>query len=170
MATPLSEAIEHAFATMGPILLLTNRWQTVGEIRRQESEVNQIDIVLIPSVRNLEKMKAVLGRAGRIVTETPNRYVVKYEVKAWLDEKVTIYITDSSSYAFQTLFKTGPKPFLKAFQKVAKSKGFTLTENGLGNGRKIFKAEDEGAIFGLLGITYIKPEQILAITRTEQLK
>lgn len=166
MATPLSTAMQHAFEIMSPILLLTNRWQTVGEIRRQESEVNQIDIVLIPSVQKLDKMESVLSRAGRSLTQTYSGY----EVKSWFDEIVNIHLANKLNYAFQTLFKTGPKPFLKALQSLAKSKGVTLTEDGLISGDTITHAEDEGAIFGLLGVTYIKPEQRAAITKIGQLK
>lgn len=165
MSIPLSKAKDYAYDIVGRISLLTNRWLTVGEIRRGEDEVNQIDIVLIPSVRNIEKMKAVLGRAGRSVTDIPQGF----EVRAWLDIKVIIHLANDNNFAFQTLFKTGPKPFLKALEDVAELRGYRLSEEGL-LGRQGYKpAVDEGAIFNHLGIPYLNPLQRIQITKMGQL-
>lgn len=165
MSIPLTTARDHAYKIMKPITGVVGRWQTVGEIRRGESEVDQIDIVLIVSVRRQMEMQILLGSTARELSKYLNRFVIKSK----FDEIVIIHLATEDNFAFQTLFKTGPKPFLNAIQKIAKSKGIILNEHEMFNVSRKYRIEDEGAIFGILGIEYIKPEQRAAITKLEQL-
>lgn len=167
MAIPLTIAKEHAYKTMKLVMNLAKQWQTVGQIRMGEEDINRIDIVLNISERRLEKLKSVLGKAGRTLMEGYNLIIVKSKFEVL----VYIHLANKENYPFQTLFKTGPKPFLKAMINLSHSKELILNENGIVNKDvSICGIEDEGAIFGYLGIEYLKPEQRLAITNMEQLK
>jgi len=76
-------------------------------------------------------------------------------------QHIDLLITDYYEYPFALLYFTGNKEFNESLRSYARSKGYTLNQEGIQsvreNGGYIYGFSSEKQIFHFLGIQYVKP-------------
>jgi DNA polymerase/3'-5' exonuclease PolX len=129
--------------------------QIAGSIRRQNPEVNDIDIVLIPSdAWNLESVIAELARPGL------QKNGDEYKMFKYKGVQVDLYFATEVSWYTKLLIRTGSKENNIRLAAKAKSMGYHLHANGLGlfdsHGAKI-AGESEESIYDALNLLWQEP-------------
>lgn len=131
-----------------------------GSLRREQSMVHDIDLVVIPSLMRpylpKEEVQAILGTHW--VGKSGGPKMVHGE---WRDIPVDIYFADESSWWTLFLVKTGSKPHNIRLADMAKKKGWRLHADGGGltdgDGNRI-AGQSEQSFFIALGIPYLEPK------------
>ena len=72
--------------------------------------------------------------------------------------ELTVHTTDKKRYGITLLLATGSDTHLRELRQHAKSKGLSLTANGLHRGKKIVASETEADIYKSLGLEFTPPE------------
>lgn len=137
---------------------LSKKLEVVGSIRRKKPEVNDIDIVIIPSEEDyLKKIEDAFKGYGRILLK--GEKIVRIETKWGIS--VDIYIANPATYETIKLIRTGSKEHNIKLCKIAKSRGWKLKAGGEGlvdeRGNLIANTE-YGILKALLG-RYVPPEE-----------
>jgi DNA polymerase (family 10) len=126
--------------------------EIAGSIRRQKLEVNDIDIVLIPKLR--EHLIQKIRNISKV--EVQGKKLIRTEYSGI---QVDIYLATKETWGILLLIRTGSKEHNIKLCQHAIKKGMKLSsEKGLMKGDKIIANETEEGIFKSLGMNYIKPE------------
>jgi DNA polymerase (family 10) len=147
------------------------RIATVGSLRRGNSTVHDIDIVVLPKSAagefSLGAQTLLDGAIAELVSRgslTPVRG--KKKIKVFVASKtgipVDIYIASPETWATLLLIRTGSKEHNIKLAQRAKELGMKLRASGegieQGDGR-LLKIDAEEEIFGLLDLPYVRPEE-----------
>ena len=128
------------------------RIEIAGSIRRNKPEVNDIDIILIPKLREhlIQKIRKVSN------VEVQGKKLMRAEYSG---VQVDIYFATEETWGILLLVRTGSKEHNIKLCQHAINKGMKLSvSNGLMRGNEVIASETEEDIFKGLGIDYIKPE------------
>lgn len=126
--------------------------EIAGSIRRKKSEVNDIDIVLIPKMK--EHLVNKINKISNV--EVQGKKLIRAEYSGM---QIDIYIATKETWGILLLVRTGSKEHNIKLCKYAIDKGMKLSsENGLMKNNEVIASKNEEEIFKKLGIDYIKPE------------
>jgi DNA polymerase (family 10) len=128
------------------------RIEIAGSIRRNKPEVNDIDIILIPKLREhlIQKIRKISN------VEVQGKKLMRAEYSG---VQVDIYFATKETWGILLLVRTGSKEHNIKLCQHAINKGMKLSvSNGLMNGNEVIASKTEEDIFQALGIDYIKPE------------
>ena len=123
------------------------RIKVVGSIRRQNDEIGDIDIVIIPRPQLFDKVNQIikvdLGGEKKIFGSYKGR-------------PINLFFTTAESWVASLLHSTGPVQFNIRKRFLIKRKGLLLNEYGLFTRKKkeYLVGETEKDIFDYLGWTY----------------
>ncbi len=126
--------------------------EIAGSIRRKKPEVNDIDIVLIPKMREhlIQKIRSISE------VEVQGKKLIRTE---YSNIQIDIYFALKGTWGILLLIRTGSKEHNIRLCQLAINKGMKLSsENGLMKGTEIIASKNEEEIFKGLGMNYIKPE------------
>ena len=128
------------------------RIEIAGSIRRKKPEVNDIDIVLIPKLR--EHLVQKIRKVSRV--EVQGKKLMRAEYSG---VQVDIYFATKETWGILLLVRTGSKEHNIKLCQHAINKGMKLSvSNGLMNGNEVIASKTEEDIFQALGMDYTKPE------------
>ncbi len=122
-----------------------------GSIRRKVENPLDIDFVLIP--KDKEKLEDFLKTKGRRLEGGEHESTWKIE-----GVKVELYYTIPEEWGAALLAYSSEKGAAIGLRKIAKEKGFHLTNHGLFKGKKRIAGKTEKEIYSALGRTYKRPE------------
>jgi len=126
--------------------------EIVGSIRRKKSEINDIDIILIPKFK--ERLIQKIRKISNL--EVQGKKLIRTEYSGM---QVDIYFTDEENWGILLLIRTGSKEHNIKLCQYAIKNGMKLSSaNGLMKNDKIIASKTEEEIFKELGLDYIKPE------------
>ena len=128
------------------------RIEIAGSIRRNKIEVNDIDIILIPKLREhlIQKIRKISN------VEVQGKKLMRAEYSG---VQVDIYFATKETWGILLFVRTGSKEHNIKLCQHAINKGMKLSvSNGLMNGNEVIASKTEEDIFQALGIDYIKPE------------
>jgi DNA polymerase (family 10) len=126
--------------------------EIAGSIRRKKLEVNDIDIVLIPKLRDYltQKIRSISK------VEIQGKKLIRTEYSG---VQVDIYFATKETWGILLLVRTGSKEHNIKLCQHAINKGMKLSsEKGLMRGNELIASKTEREIFKGLGMKYIKPE------------
>jgi len=124
-------------------------------MRRMKQEVNDIDLIVIPSENRLEDLEAILGRIGEL---TMNGAEIKR--LTFHGENIDIYVATRETWSTLELIRTGSAEHNIKLCTRAKDMGIKLHASGSGlTGRDGEPVEvfSEQSIFKALGLPYRLP-------------
>lgn len=129
---------------------LVSRGILAGDARRQDDEVHELQLVVIPLDRGgvFDFMRRVLSpllRDGDVL----HGYS--------LDRRITITMTDPVHFGAHVLWQTGPPNFLHMLAWRAAGLGLTLRPDGLYSDTGMIAGSAEDHIFTELGVAWIDP-------------
>ena len=127
----------------------------VGSIRRQKSEVKDIDIVLIPS--NPGQLSHEIDHLGLPVLDGEKLRRVNYK-----GTQVDLYYALPQSWATLLLIRTGSKENNIRLCSRARYLGMKLKANGdgiIGKDGQLIPIESEEQVYDILGLPYKEPWQ-----------
>jgi DNA polymerase (family 10) len=126
--------------------------EIVGSIRRKKSEINDIDIILIPKFK--ERLIQKIRKISNL--EVQGKKLIRAEYSGM---QVDIYFTDEETWGILLLIRTGSKEHNIKLCQYAIKNGMKLSSaNGLMKNDKVIASKTEEKIFKELGLDYIKPE------------
>lgn len=147
-----------------------------GSYRRKKETSNDIDILLtkcgdegsrnyLEEFVKLLKMKLHFNDNKRFIIDditddvSRTKYMGFSKYKDKPVRRIDIRLVKEAHYPFALLYFTGSKEFNQRMRKLAKSKGYKLSEYGLFDKyNKSIKVKTEEGIFDFLGMRYVKPE------------
>jgi len=148
----LSQAETMAKNFLSEIKEFCERIEIAGSIRRKKPEVNDIDIVLIPKLR--EHLVQKIRKVSRV--EVQGKKLMRAEYSG---VQVDIYFATKETWGILLLVRTGSKEHNIKLCQHAINKGMKLSvSNGLMNGNEVIASKTEEDIFQALGMDYTKPE------------
>ena len=121
----------------------------VGSIRRKEANCNDIDILIITSIKS-----------PQLDLLMPHQWIRKgnHLYSGYINsEHVDIFFCKRSDLAFAMMHHTGPASYNIRLRKYAKDRGWKLNQYGLWRGDKKYSVKHEKDITAILGTTYYKP-------------
>ena len=142
---------EEVVAVLKP---LANRIEIVGSIRRKRPTVNDIDILLEPSLNSFGLGEAIAGLLG--LTSKGD----KIQRGIYKEIQVDIYFADANTWDTLKLIRTGSAGHNIRLTSLAKRRGWHLYADGRGlmNDKGKIVATSEEDIFNALSINYLLPE------------
>ncbi|MBA7654345.1 hypothetical protein ES703_62222 [subsurface metagenome] len=128
--------------------------EVAGSIRRRKDQVNDIDLVLIPSdLWNLQHQIMGMGQV-RMSGSKIMRVMVN-------STQVDIYVANEKTWATLLLIRTGSASNNIRLATLARKKGWHLAASGDGlfdqNGQRI-AGDTEESIYEVLGLQYVAPQ------------
>jgi DNA polymerase (family 10) len=148
----LEDAISKANNFLSEIKEFCEKIEIAGSIRRQKSEVNDIDIVLIPKLR--EHLIQKIRNISKV--EVQGKKLIRTEYSGI---QVDIYFATKETWGILLLIRTGSKEHNIKLCQQAINKGMKLSsEKGLMKANEVIASKSEEEIFKGLGMNYIKPE------------
>jgi len=130
--------------------------KVAGSIRRQRPEVNDIDLVLIPSDRAMLDYNLMsLGKDGTMKMSGP-----KIARVAMKEIDLDVYYATEEIWATLLLIRTGSKKSNIRLATAAQRKGWRLAASGDGlfnEKEERIAGDTEQSIFSALGIHYLEP-------------
>ena len=155
----LEDAKEIAKEFIGHIKDLCERMEIVGSIRRQCSEVNDIDLVVIPKGPFMAKLitEHMKGKLWRLKFKGK-----KFIQLIFKEKQIDIYIASQDTWGTLLLIRTGSKENNIYLANRAIAMGLQLKADGGGlfdaSGRRI-AWDSEQIIYEALGLEYQLPEE-----------
>jgi DNA polymerase (family 10) len=129
--------------------------EVAGSIRRKKPEVNDIDIVIIPKLR--EHLTQKIRRISNVDVQGNKILRTNYS-----GMQVDVYFATKETWGILLLVRTGSKEHNIKLCQIAINKGMKLSsEKGLVRGNKVIASETEEEVFKGLGMDYVKPEDRL---------
>jgi len=129
------------------------RIEITGSTRRKKPEVNDIDIVLIPKLK--EHLIQRIRKISRV--EIQGKKLIRTE---YSDIQVDIYFATKETWGILFLVRTGSKEHNIKLCQRAIDKGMKLSsEKGLMKNGKVIASKTEEDIFKGLEMDYVKPEE-----------
>ena len=127
----------------------------VGSLRRKESVVNDIDLLIVGDYSNDILIKLKNDKDIKILSAGSKTIMLIYK-----KNRVDLFFTSEENLIPALLHHTGSKIFNIRMRKQAKDLGYKLNQYGLFNneGKKI-KVKNEKDIFKILEMKYKKPEE-----------
>jgi DNA polymerase (family 10) len=137
------------------------KWQTVGSIRRQKLEVNDVDILIIPrkggGMVELAEWGKNLKDGNRVLHIGAKKAQLLY-----MGVQVDIYFATSESWVTLMVIRTGSAAHNIMLCQRAKKLGLVLHADGRGiwtkEGSKL-KTDSEEEFFNALGLPYLRPKE-----------
>lgn len=120
-----------------------------GSIRREEPIVGDIDMMAVGDITKVKSVKDFKYIKGGTKTVT---FLYK-------DTQVNLYAYKPVFKGAMLLFLTGPGEYNTALRKIAKSKGWKLSQYGLFDEDKVLARKTEKAIYKKLGKEYTDPSK-----------
>ena len=152
----LDEARELARQIVKEILPHCQRVEVAGSIRRRKSEINDVDLVLIPE--SLLKHRIVAG-----LQRTMNAEVLKSGDKvAQLiinGVNVDLYFAKKEDFIALLLFRTGSAQNNMKLASKARSMGLKFSHYGVFKGATRIDDNTEEGIYKALNLTYLPPQE-----------
>ena len=149
----LEEAKTIADKFISEIKEFCERIEIAGSIRRKKLEVNDIDIVLIPKLR--EHLIQKIRKISRV--EAQGKKLMRAEYSGI---QVDIYFATEETWGILLLARTGSKEHNIKLCQHAINKGMKLSsEKGLMNGNEVIASRTEEEIFKGLELDYVEPEK-----------
>ena len=120
-----------------------------GSIRRKKSEVGDIDIMAKGDLSVLDEI-----RQFEVIRGGTESYTFVFK-----GQQINLYKYEDKYYGAMLFYLTGPQQYQIAYRRIAKNKGYKLTQKGLftETGRFIAGRTEE-EIYSKLGKEWKKPE------------
>jgi DNA polymerase/3'-5' exonuclease PolX len=131
------------------------RIEVAGSIRRKKSEVNDIDLVLIPKPLIWHRIIATLQRNMGAKVVKRGDSIAQLIIK---EVNVDLYVATPQTWGALLLIRTGSAEHNIKLSKLAINMRMKLTHSGLIKDGKVI-ASTEKEIFETLGISYVEPEE-----------
>jgi DNA polymerase (family 10) len=134
---------------------MTARVALAGGLRRRQEIVEQVD--LVASTSQEDRLRTVIAKwplVGEVLTSEPSHLSVRLQGGV----KADVHLVDEVAFPFALHALTGNQAYLTAIQAYARNRGYILDEDGLRRGEERVVCQEEGAIFSVLGVSYIPPE------------
>ncbi len=149
-ALPIAEEIINELKRYAEII------NYAGSLRRWKETVGDIDILAVSnkSGKIMEKFANLEG-VRRVVSKGETRSQIVLEEE---EIQVDIRVIPKKSYAAALQYFTGNKEHNIEIRKIAKSKGYKLSEYGLFKGKRKIGCESEEKLYKKLGLQYPPPE------------
>ncbi|MBA7694058.1 DNA polymerase/3'-5' exonuclease PolX [subsurface metagenome] len=132
-----------------------SRIEVAGSVRRKKSQVNDIDLVLIPT--DLWNFHAELKKLGQL--KMSGTKIMRVMVG---NTQIDIYVADEATWATLLLIRTGSAENNIRLATLAKKRGWRLAASGDGlfneNGKRI-AGDTERSIYDALGLPWQPPEK-----------
>jgi DNA polymerase (family X) len=136
---------------------LFDQVETVGSLRRKESTIGDIDILIVSNRDDaLQQALGALPSIRKILSNGPQKASVLLETGPQADFRVF----DKQTLGSARIYFTGNKAHNIQLRKIAIRKGFKLNEYGLfdAKGQKLAGAVEKD-IYGKLGFKWVPPEK-----------
>jgi DNA polymerase (family 10) len=148
----LEDAKKIADEFISQIKEFCDKIEVAGSIRRNKPEVNDIDVVIIPKLREhlIQKIRRIsdVDVQGNKILRTNYSGV-----------QVDVYFATKETWGILLLVRTGSKEHNIKLCQIAINKGMKLSsEKGLMRGNEVVANKTEEDIFKSLGMNYMKPE------------
>ena len=140
---------------MNQIRPYCDRLIVVGSIRRQKSEVRDVDLVLIPKPLLWHRIIVTLQRNMDAKVLKHGEKAAQLTIKG---VNVDLYSATEETWEPLLLIRTGSAQHNIKLSMMAQKKGMKLTHSGLVKAGKII-ASTEREIFDLLDLKFIPPEE-----------
>jgi DNA polymerase (family 10) len=148
----LEEAKTIADSFISEIKEFCERIEIAGSIRRNKIEVNDIDIILIPKLR--EHLIQRIRKISRV--EVQGKKLMRTE---YSNVQVDVYFATEETWGILLLVRTGSKEHNIKLCQHAINKGMKLSsEKGLMKDGKVIASRTEEEIFQAFGMDHINPE------------
>lgn len=151
----LQEALMLADEVMERLQPHCQRIEVAGSVRRQKSEVKDIDFVLIPS--NPGSLSQEIDRLGLPILGGEKLRRVSYK-----GTQVDLYYATPQTWATLLLIRTGSKENNIRLCSRARRLGMKLKANGdgiIGKDGQLIPIESEEQVYDILGLPYKEPWQ-----------
>jgi len=131
------------------------RVEIVGSIRRKQSQIRDVDVVLTPKSFLWSRIIATLQRTMDAKVLKRGESIAQLTIEG---VNVDLYVASPETYEPLVLIRTGSAGHNIKLSILAHKKGMKLSHRGLiKNGRIIASSERE--IFEALGLGYVPPEE-----------
>ena len=151
----LEDAEELAGEIVEHIHPFCERVEIAGSIRRKQSEVRDIDLVLIPKPLSWHRIVATLQRRMNAEVLKRGDSIAQLTIKG---VNVDLYVANEQTWGALLLIRTGSAEHNIKLSKRALSMGMKLTHKGLTKEGKVI-ASTETEIFEALDLPYVEPEE-----------
>ena len=152
VAIPLNDALSVATAFLNEGVQSASFEDAfiAGSIRRECSQVHDIDVVIVPNENTDEWLRAHFGtqKNGK-----PRRTGVVSRIQ------VDVICATAESVGAALMHLTGPVSRNIRQRNVARSKGLLLNEKGLWRGKERVAGRTEEEVYMALGLQFIAPEE-----------
>ncbi|MBN2420850.1 hypothetical protein JXB27_01070 [Candidatus Woesearchaeota archaeon] len=130
--------------------------ESAGSLRRKEETIGDIDILVIsdnsaPIMDKFTSMPVVMKVAAK--GKTKSEIILRNGMQA------DIRVVPKESFGSALQYFTGSKMHNIELRKIAKSKGYKLSEYGLFKGKQMIAGSNEEEIYNKLGLKWIPPEE-----------
>lgn len=152
-----------------------NKIEIAGSIRREKSDVKDIEIVCIPRTILKETIIADLFGSKKVTEEIRHPEFINYLLKQKIrkgkpltgkyikfstDENIEIdcFIADYKNWGWIYALRTGSADFSHGLAKKINSLGYTMQKGYIYKTTKLIELQDEKAIFDLINLPFIAPK------------
>ena len=132
-----------------------------GSYRREQSESNDIDVLVYHSKKSLSDIIELLHKHKFLIDDLTGESKTKYMGYCKIlktPRRIDIRFVSKEQIPFALLYFTGSKSFNQYMRRVAKAQGYKLNEYGLYKNNKLIKLKSERQIFKKLGLKYTPPK------------
>lgn len=145
--------IETAYQELAELSPLSKRMELAGSIRRNKTEPNDVDIVLIPADRR--KIMDYVSRhsEGNIGRGNSRASYRKNGVE------VELYFATEQNWGAMLMYATGSNQYNILMRTYAKFKGMKLSQKGLFKDGKMIGGQTEEEIYAKLGKKWKEPQK-----------
>ena len=163
MKTELKRARQIAEKYLNLLKPFCSRIEIAGSIRRQKSEVKDIEIVCIP--QDVAGFAAQVKQWPKVKGEPTGKYTQRNLPEGI---KLDLFMAEERNWGLILVIRTGPAEFNRSWLYQAKEKGLRC-EDGFfrdytetGRNGQIIECREERDLFKLIGMNYVEPKYRIA--------
>jgi len=150
----LEKAKEIAEKVKDKLKSFCKRIEIAGSIRREKSNVKDIEIVAIVNNKDRVNLELKLKELGQRIKGGGKFIQIRLKEGINLD----FFMTDEEHWACTFQLRTGSAEFNVRFFVWLKSRGFKIIGGRLYKGDKVLETKEEEDIFRLVGLKWIPPK------------
>lgn len=155
----LTEAKAIAERVVETLRPFSDRICIAGSIRREKPEVKDIEVIRIPTSRELINFCQTVDKWKKVKGNPYGKYTQR-DLPEGI--KLDLFMVTKETWALQLAIRTGSADFsYKVLASGWSAKGY-VSEGGIltrGDGTVVVKLEEEEDLFDLIGIPYIEPHK-----------
>lgn len=155
--TLLHHAQEAARAVVAQLDPLCRRIEVAGSVRRQASEVRDLEIVCIPEVARYLEFQRLVDSWPKVRGQSTGRYTRRRLTRHNLE--LDLFICSAQTWACNLTIRTGCAEFSHALVTLARDYGMQFRDAQLWSGSRSTGVREEQEVFDLFRLPWIPPTQ-----------